>query len=641
MRLLLVEDNPGDARLIRELARCSGRPLPAPHVVRDMAGALESLQQGSWDVVLLDLGLPDSQGLETFTTLDAAHPEVPVVVLSGLGDESVALEAVRLGAQDYLNKDDLTGDLLGRAVLYAKERHHAELQRRAWTEQWQATFDAIGDAVCLLDPEQRIVRMNLAMQELVGGTQDEITGRRCYEVVHGCTAPPQSCAFQQMARTLRRTTVEAQAGDRWFEIRMDPLLDEDGGLAGAVHTMSDVTERHAADLALRDAHERLARGMRLESLGRLAGGIAHDFNNMLSVVLTNAELIAQDHPDDPQLLDDLSQIKEAADSATGLVKQLLAFGRRQTLDPVLLDCSAAVRDLEGILRRLLGEDIALCCELETGLGSVRADPSQIEQIIMNLAINARDAMPFGGQLTLTTRSETLQGDPVSLPPGCRAGPHVIIEVRDTGHGMDDETRARLFEPFFTTKATGRGTGLGLATVYGIVSQSGGGIRVRSALGKGTTFEILLPTSEGEATEASLERPHSAGRPGHETLLVVEDERALRKAMTRALRREGYTVLEAGDHGEATRIARQHRAQIDLLITDVVLPGPSGKTIAEVLSAERPELRVLFISGYAHDHITKRGVLPRGLAFLQKPFASGVLSRTIREILDSEATDGSS
>jgi two-component system, cell cycle sensor histidine kinase and response regulator CckA len=622
LSVLLVEDNPGDARLIQELVKDPAHGAHRPEVTSSLAAALGLLGQRVWDVVLLDLGLPDSQGLETFTRVHAAHPKVPIVVLSGLGDTTVALEAVRLGAQDYLNKNDLTAELLGRALLYARERHRAEQKQRDAALHWQATFDAIGDAVCLLDPQQRIVRCNKAMLDLLGITSERVIGRQCFEVVHFCDAPHRDCPFQCMSEQKTRANAQLGQSGAWFDVCVDPLFDAEGQLAGAVHTMSNITERRAAEQALRNAQERLAKGMRLESLGRLAGGIAHDFNNLLAVVLVNTELIAMDHSGDQALLDDLEQISEAAHSASALVKQLLAFSCRQVLEPVLLDCNTVVRDLENIMRRLLGENIRLVCDLEPELDSIEADPTQIEQIIMNLAINARDAMPQGGMLSLSTRTVMQKGQP-----------RVVIEVTDTGHGMDEATRLRLFEPFFTTKEQGKGTGLGLATVYGIVTQSHGDITVRSTPGQGTTFEIYLPAKAGSRAPAHQPAPPQTQK-GSETLLLVEDEPSLRMAAARALRREGYTVLTAGDYSDALRVVSEWPDTIHILVTDVVLPGPSGRRVADDLLGQLEDLRVLFTSGYAHDHIAKLGVLPEGTSFLHKPYSLQQLARRVRALLDA-------
>jgi CheY-like chemotaxis protein len=375
----------------------------------------------------------------------------------------------------------------------------------------------------------------------------------------------------------------------------------------------------------------------MEAIGRLAGGVAHDFNNLLTVIKSYAQIaLFQLGPED-ELRADVEAIDGAADRAAALTRQLLAFSRRQVLEPELVDLRDVVVDTEKMLRRLIGEHVALRTALDPCAGAVLADRNQIEQVLVNLAVNARDAMPAGGVLTLRIDAVRLQDAAgADLDTPVQAGPYVRLTVEDTGEGMDAETLAHIFEPFFTTKADGKGTGLGLSTVYGIVRQSGGFVRVASASGRGTRFEVHLPRAEGAPCAWSLEE----GPPGDgdETILVVEDEEAVRALVRRTLVARGYTVHDAASGHDALALHAALPAPVDLLLTDVVMPGLSGKALADALVARRPGLRVLYMSGYTEDEVVDRGVLRAGVRLLDKPFSSDALARAVRAALDCPPSD---
>ena len=411
---------------------------------------------------------------------------------------------------------------------------------------------------------------------------------------------------------------------------------KDGEIIGYVGTITDITERKQAEEALRQSEEQLRQAQKMEAVGRLAGGVAHDFNNLLMVMRGYGELLLNQLDANDPLRRNAEEIQKAAERATALTQQLLAFSRKQVLQPKVLDLNAVVTEVEKMLRRLIGEDIELATTLDPALGPVKADPGQIEQIILNLAVNARDAMPQGGRLTLKTANVTLDQAYVRQHLGATPGPYVLLAVSDTGVGMDAETRSHIFEPFFTTKGVGKGTGLGLSTVYGIVKQSGGTIWVESAPGRGTTFEIYLPLVEEGAASGELHPALPAPTPGgSETILVVEDEMSVRKLAAEFLGSNGYRVLEAQDGGEALQVCEEHRAPIHLLMTDVVMPGMSGRELAVRLTGARPEMKVIYVSGYTDDAIVQHGVREEGTVFLQKPFSLDALARTVREALDSK------
>jgi signal transduction histidine kinase/ActR/RegA family two-component response regulator len=398
---------------------------------------------------------------------------------------------------------------------------------------------------------------------------------------------------------------------------------------------AQVREREKAEQALAESEEQLRQSQKLEALGTLAGGVAHDFNNLLSVIMGYAHLTSSEVPADSPLRADLAEIGQAATRASGLVKQLLAFSRKQVLQPRIVDLNNVVGGMEKMLRRLIGEDIQLHARLAPDIARIRADPGQLEQVVMNLVVNGRDAMPKGGTLTIETASVMLDEKYEHRPEAIAAGPAVMLVVSDSGIGMDAATRRRIFEPFFTTKEPGKGTGLGLSTVYGIVRQSGGSITVYSEPGEGCTFRVYFPPVGAAEKTGEVPVFTTDLLAGHETVLLVEDEAQVRSLVRRCLTSKGYAVLDASHGKEALEVADEHRGTIQLLLTDVVMPHMSGKELAERMRAQRPDIRVLFFSGHSDEAIERHGVLTPESAFLQKPVDPDVLLRTVRDVLDAE------
>ena len=391
--------------------------------------------------------------------------------------------------------------------------------------------------------------------------------------------------------------------------------------------------RKAAEEALRQSEEQLRQAHKIEAVGRLASGVAHDFNNILTVITGHSELLLRQLDADDPRRKNAEQIEKAAYRAAALTRQLLTFSRKQVIEPRVLKLNAIILNIEKMLRRLIGEDIEFCTVLDSGAGHIKADPGQIEQVIMNLAVNARDAMPNGGKLTVTTANTTLDKNQLNNFPDLCAGDYVMLTIADTGTGMSEEVKAHLFEPFFTTKPPGTGTGLGLATCFGIVKQNTGHINVHSELGRGTTFKIYFPQ-----VQSALESPRVRIMPteatgGNETVLLVEDEPVVRELAVATLREKGYTVVEAVNGEEGLRMARQHDGKIDLVLTDVVMPVMGGKEMADALRTSHPDTKVLFTSGYTEDAMGHHGVLRPGILFLQKPYMTATLARKVREVLD--------
>jgi PAS domain S-box-containing protein len=436
------------------------------------------------------------------------------------------------------------------------------------------------------------------------------------------------------APVLRRTTVFNATDRRRYEYELLEARRRAERAAAELKRLNDtLAERVEAEVAERlNAEEALRQAQKMEAVGRLAGGIAHDFNNLLSVILGYAHLLQGSLDGDPRYGGDLREIRTAGERAASLTRQLLAFSRQQVLDPRVLDLAEVVRNLEPMLRRIVGEDIEITVGEQPVLGRVKADPGQLEQVLMNLVVNSRDAMPTGGKLTIEIANVVLDDEYATHHLGVVAGPHVMLAVSDNGVGMDRATAARIFEPFFTTKEKGKGTGLGLSTVFGIVQQSGGTIWVYSEPGAGTTFKIYLPMTTDDA--ALLREPDRAGKlGGSETILLAEDEEQVRVMVATILRRQGYTVLEARDAMAAIHHAGHHGGAIHLLLTDVVMPDIGGRSLAEQIGALRPGLRVLYVSGYTDDAVVRHGVLEADVAFLQKPITPDALARKVREVLD--------
>jgi two-component system cell cycle sensor histidine kinase/response regulator CckA len=396
----------------------------------------------------------------------------------------------------------------------------------------------------------------------------------------------------------------------------------------------DVTERKLAQAERERLEEQSRASQKLEAIGSLAGGVAHDFNNLLSVILGYTAFAAERLRDGDPLKSDLLEVERAGNRASALTRQLLAFSRKQVLRPVPLSLNQVATGLEKMLRRILGEDIDFALKLAPGLGLTLADPGQVEQVLMNLVVNARDAMPGGGGLTIETSNVEVDEEYAVRHVAVKPGAYVQLAVSDTGCGMDQPTMARIFEPFFTTKEKGKGTGLGLSTVYGIVKQSGGNVWVYSEPGQGTTFKIYLPREPSVAAEAAIKpspEPHQAS--GTETVLVVEDEEALLRIAVRALEAAGYTVLQAANGEGALETSARHAGDIHLLLTDVVMPRMNGELLARELSKTRPSVKVLYMSGYSEGAVGHQGMLDPGTQLLAKPFTSAGLTRKVREVLD--------
>jgi two-component system, cell cycle sensor histidine kinase and response regulator CckA len=509
----------------------------------------------------------------------------------------------------------------------------AGLELKEKTEEIERYFSTALDLFCIADANGNLKRLNQEWSSLLGYRLDELEGRSFLEFIHPddleSTQKVLSELNQQKPVLNHVNRFRCHDGSwRWLEWRAFP--SKDNVFAAA----RNVTDRILAEQQAEKLAQQLQQAMKMEAVGRLAGGVAHDFNNLLTGIGGYVDLIiAGLHSGDP-LLDDLNEIKKATERAATLTSQLLAFSRKQLIEPRVLDLNQLIPRLQKMIQRLIGEDIELRTVLFEKLASVKVDPGQFEQILINLAINARDAMPDGGKLTIETANVNIDEDYCSTHPYVKLGRHIMLAVNDTGCGMSEEVKSHLFEPFYTTKEQGRGTGLGLATIYGIVKQSGGSIEVYSEPEKGTAFKIYLPAAEEGPQSPEIEKPAPSAMPkGKETILLVEDEEIVRELTTKVLKRLGYNVLHASNGNEALEIAQHYAGTIDLMITDVVMPGMNGRQLAEKLLQIRSSIQVLFTSGYTENAIAHHGIIEKDLHFIGKPYSSRDLAHIIRRLLD--------
>jgi PAS domain S-box-containing protein len=520
----------------------------------------------------------------------------------------------------------VTADLTRAAVDEALRRH-------------SLVFSTIGDGVLVMDLDGRIIDMNPAAERLFGYTKEELLGHQVVRLHHPSLQGRQEQVIQA---ALRRDG--SWAGELYFQRKdgSDGIADvvvvaqcDEHGVPNAwIGVNRDITARHRAEEKLVRLEEQLRQSQKMDAIGQLAGGVAHDFNNLLTVIKAYSGIIAEQLDDDNPLKIDIGEIQRAAGRASSLTQQLLAFSRKQMLQPQVLDLNTVSRELEPMLHRLIGDDIQVVLRLDEAIGRVKADRSQLEQVLINLIVNARDAMPCGGTVSVETANVELTDSYARGRPIVAPGRYVMIAVSDTGEGMDEATQSRIFEPFFTTKPAGKGTGLGLSTVYGIVKQSSGYIWVYSEPLIGTTFKVYLPMLDAEEISVTTaERAVGRVVMGSETVLLVEDEPSVRSIARRILERNGYTVLEAHDGRHALRVAEQYKQPIHLLLTDMMMPELTGRDVWTWLAPKRSELRVLYMSGYTNDDIVRRGLLDADAAFLQKPFTAADLARAVRSTLD--------
>jgi two-component system cell cycle sensor histidine kinase/response regulator CckA len=667
VRVLYAEDNASDADLTRRHFATNATDIQLD-IVEYGEACLTRLQSNHYDVLLLDYRLPDMDAIDVLKALAINNVYLPVIVVTAVGDEDLVVRVLRLGAWDYVPKQgsyigNLPSFIRQAAAEYHRLRDVGYAARRSrrrilYIECSEADIDLTAGYMAEHAPHLQLDIVRSATEGL------ELLQRTLVDLVLVDLRMPDMHALDFLRQLRQRgqslpVVVVTGGGDETAAIAAlklgayDYICKREGYLTQVPYAIDNAIDRFRlmqlnrrleAELADRERaeaerarlSEQLQQAQKIESLGRLAGGVAHDFNNLLTVITGHADLMLEKLAPDAPLRENVRNVSAATRRASDLTRQLLAFGRRQLLQPRVMDLNESIRESTSMLSRLLSEPVELVTVLDPHLGHVEADPSQLNQLLINLAVNARDAMPHGGRLTIETDNVSIDDEEAQRHPSFQPGSYVMLAVSDTGIGIDNDVLPHIFEPFFTTKEHGKGTGLGLSMVYGIVKQSGGWIWVYSEVGHGTTFKIYLPRVEGAlaviGAPAALDSPR-----GEETVLVVEDQQEVRSLMRDVLRTHGYDVIEAAEGPSAVAACEGVARPISLLITDVVMPGMSGPTLAAHLSTVRPDMRVLYMSGYTDAAVFEHGIAEQPVPFLQKPFTPSQLTRKVREVLDAPST----
>ncbi|MEO6996268.1 MAG: response regulator [Lacunisphaera sp.] len=644
LRVLLVEDDPRDADLIVLALRRDGFE-PDCRRVDTKADYLRDLNS-DWDVIMADYSLPGFGGIEALELLKETGLEIPFMLVSGTIGEETAVEAMKFGASDYLLKDRLAR--LGAAVRGVLEQSHRRKQHKQALEALQRTsrtlqtiFDSAPVAILGLDLQGKIVRWNAGAFRMFGWTEGEVIGRICP------TVPEENHAdylamIAEVIRTGGQTGLIARRLTKNGEmlhtrIVAAGLRDTTGETIGVMTIIEDITKQRQAEEALRQSEEQLRQSQKMEAIGQLSSGVAHDFNNLLTVIKGHLDLFQIKGQISPTMINSVQQINHAADRASTLTRQLLMFSRQQVMHQEEHNLNGLVANLGKMLGRLLPEKIMIEVNCATRPMMISADEGMVEQVLLNLAINARDAMADGGSLLISTQPVDFTKTAAARIPQAREGKFVCLQLSDSGAGIPAETLPRIFEPFFTTKEIGKGTGLGLAMVYGIMQQHNGWITVESKLGEGTTFRAYFPRLHTTTLTPFEEKSKTALPGGHEGILLVEDEASVRQIAEAALVSLGYRVFSAVNGKAGLQVWDLHKQSVDLVITDLIMPeGVDGAELATLLLAQNPQMPVLFMSGYRNEVATQALRLEEGVNYLSKPFDLTGLAKIVRAMLDRAA-----
>lgn len=630
LRVLLLEDNPTDAELAL-LTLATEEIVCDPLRIETRAEFIAALEQHSFDLILSDHGLPCFDGLSALAIAREKCPDTPFIFVSGMIGEDLAIETLKNGATDYVLKHRLSrlAPSVRRAIGEFEERTARQRAERAWREAdalFRSVFESTAVGIAVVNMGQQIIKTNRALQRMLNYSEDELSRMTLTALTHADDVALDEKLFEELLTGSRASyQVEKRyhqkdGGVSWGRLTLS-LMHSEGRREFGVAFVADISERKKLE-------QHLVASQKMEAVGRLAAGIAHDFNNVLTVISGYAGLLLERVPAQGPLYREISEISEASQRATALTKRLLAFGRQETQQLKVLSLNAVIVNLGHMLHRLIGNQIRLTTQLAPDVGNIRADQGQIEQILINLVINARDAVAAGGEITIMTKNVP---EPKIARSGLALGDNILLAVADTGHGMDEATKERIFEPFFTTKEVGKGTGLGLWTVREVVQQSQGTMLVESQVGRGTTFEIFFPRVH-ERAAAPAPYATQTTSVGMETILVVEDDAPLRELIQEVLEPAGYRTLLVGNGTEALRIS-EDEYDIHLLLIDVAMANMRGTNLADRIALSRPDIRVLYMSGYSEGLIATNASCKPDRAYLQKPFTNDALLRSIREVLD--------
>jgi signal transduction histidine kinase len=624
LSVLVVDDDAQMLRTIKDILRLRGYTAIIAATGREALDATREMSEAP-AVALVDLQLPDMDGIELIGRLREIAALTEVVILTGNASIDSAVRALRENSNDYLLKP-VQPELLVGTIERASERwqrRRAEVAMRDSEGRLRLIFDHVSDALFIADDSGRIIDANPAACALSSQSLEKIQALTMAEVLPESShlSGTEHASSGVADRSGLASRHQGQSDHRVLDVRSTAFAP-----GVQVYTVRDLTRQ-------RKLEDQLVQAQKMEAVGQLAGGVAHDFNNLLTVIMSYSSMLLADMGANDATRGDIQEISDAAQRAAALTRQLLAFSRKQVLQMRAVNVNAVVTHVEKMLRRLIGEDILLTTHLDPDLALINADAGQLEQVLINLAVNARDAMPGGGDLTITTDNAELSDEHGERHLGAARGSYVMLAVTDSGSGMTKEVQQRLFEPFYTTKGPGKGTGLGLATVHGIVKQSGGDVYVYSELGHGTTFKVYFPCLTKSVPVTTIPEHRAITPSGSETVLLAEDDEAIRTLGARVLGALGYNVLIARTGGEALRIVAEYKGTIDLIATDVVMPEMNGSQLVERVLEARPGTRVLFMSGYTDDEVMRRGVIDGQTAFLQKPFTPDLLAHKVREVLD--------
>ncbi len=636
LRVLVVEDNLEDYEIIRILFSKIRQSRYELENARSLSEALKKLAQKKHDAYLVDYKLGADSGMEFLRyAVQQEKCKAPIIVLTGFGDYDLDVEATKIGAADFLSKNKLDPDFLERSIRYALDRKKAEEAH----SQLAAILEQSAVAIIGFDLEGKVTNWNQGAEILFGYTSEEMKGNLAVSLIH-------ADELAQNRKLWNQTILQEKVVDReelWVKkdgspisvsITLSPIRNSEGQTAGVSIIARDITYRKQMQATLQKQEEQMHLAQKMDAVGRLAGGVAHDFNNLLSVIGGNVEFILDQVKKNQPINDELEDIQKAVRQGAQLTKQLLVFGQKQVSQPDAVGLNEINLEMNKMFKRLIDASIHLSFQQDKDLKPILADKGQIQQVILNLVLNARDAMPQGGSLVIETKNveigefEDGREDHVSI------GSYVQLTVTDTGTGMTPEIQKHIFEPFFTTKAD-KGTGLGLASVYGIMKKWEGSIFVHSTPGVGTTFSLLFPARPELKKTEFKPKQENLSPMGSETLLVAEDEDPVRKIMVRALEKYGYRILEAGNGAEAFQKAQDYPEKIDLLLTDTIMPLMNGKELADQLKKTRPKMKVVFVSGYASEVLSLKGVLDSQIRLIQKPFELDFLAGEVRKALDAK------
>jgi PAS domain S-box-containing protein len=639
LRLLQIEDSESDAGMILRLLKQAGFEVSS-HRVEDAEGLRHALEDPGWDLIIADYCLPGFDAPGALRILQECGQDIPCIVVSGMMGEDTAVEMMKFGAHDYLTKNNLT------RLVPAVERELAEAASRRETRQAQEELRESEERLALaVEATQlgtfdfypqtgKLIWSKFARQHYGVSSETAVTYDTFLRGLHPADRDRVTQTLQDALRYENggeygqeyRTMGIDDGQERWLSSRGRVFFDGQSQAVRVVGVIQNITDRKRLE-------QQLVQSQKLESVGRLAGSIAHDFNNLLTIINGYAHLVLAEMGPQDALRDSMEELSKAAMQAAALTRQLVSFSRKQVAEPKTIVVNDFVKDYEKMLRRLLGETIEVVLSLDPLAGAFRADPGQIGQVLMNLAVNAKDAMPSGGKLVIETSNQVVDDSFARANLYVSPGQYVVLTVTDSGTGMSAEVKSHLFEPFYTTKEPGKGTGLGLSTVYGIVvDQSGGSILASSEPGRGTSFKLYFPSSDLEGTAGSAVRIERIASQG-ETILLAEDEAGVRKYTREILERYGYIVLEATNGVEALSVARSHPAPIHLLLTDIIMPTMGGVELAEQFTVEFPRIPVLFMSGFTEQIMRHWNVLS---AYIQKPFTLSDLLTQVRDLLDQTA-----